>query len=255
MKAQWSHPSSAITSHSSARIHSLWVCCKTQELVMQCTSASLILFVQCNFASLTAVAWCTLAYLILAVWHNLASLTSAACLTSASLIASVVWASFMHTMILALSSSSLWWESIVALVVSSHSRAMFICPCNWSTSSGSLAGSTLREAWSCGIGKVLAASGIFWHSWWGWWVTEVSNTGYIFWHDHPQRCLSRACHWGRDGWILHIQSGGPSVTSFVVRAPKATDEGSLFGVLCRRQEWRQWVKPAAATSRPPGAAG
>ena len=58
-----------------------WGCCMTQELVVQCTSASLILVVQCNFASLIAVVWHTSASLISAAWHTLASLISAAWLT------------------------------------------------------------------------------------------------------------------------------------------------------------------------------
>ena len=41
-KAWWSHPSSAIASCPSANILFLWICCKTQELVVWCASASLI---------------------------------------------------------------------------------------------------------------------------------------------------------------------------------------------------------------------
>ena len=152
-KVQWSCPSSAFVSCSSARTLSLWVCCKTQAVVVWHISASLNLAVWCTLASLIEVVWCTLATFIEGVWFTSASLIAVTWPVSASLIASMAWASFMHMVSLVLSSSSLWQESIVALVVSSHSRAMFICPCSQSTLSGSLAGPTLGETWAMGWGR------------------------------------------------------------------------------------------------------
>ena len=51
-KAWQSHPSSAFTSHSRVSTFSLWVCCRMQAAVAQCTSSSLML-----------AAWHTSAYL------------------------------------------------------------------------------------------------------------------------------------------------------------------------------------------------
>ena len=73
---------------------------------------------------------------------------------------SVALASFMCMVSSALSSSSLQQESIVAQVVSSHSRAMFICP---ATKAPPLAVWLDQPwgCWGCGMGKVLATPGIF----------------------------------------------------------------------------------------------
>ena len=231
MKAWQSHPSSAITLPSSASILSLWVCCRTQGLVVWCTSASLILVVQCDFASLTLTAW-----------H-----------TSASLIASVSWASFMHTASSVLSSNSLWWESMVVLVVSSHSRATFICPCKWSTSSGSLAGSTLEGTWSCGMGKVVATFRIFSTvcrdgKWLTWAILETTS-GVI---THGDAWVGLAV---REGMAGSSPFGlGDPLLLHLVAEPPGPPMAALLSILCRETGVNVAGKPAAAAPRPPGAA-
>ena len=107
-KAHQSHPSSAVTSCSSATMLSLCICCRTQAL----------------FVCHTSTSW------IAAEWHTSASLTATVWLTMASLMASMAWPIFTCMVSLAFSTSSLWWGSVEALVVSSHSRAAFICPCS-----------------------------------------------------------------------------------------------------------------------------
>ena len=137
----------------------------------------------------------------------------------------------MHMASLELSSSSLWWESIVALVMSSHSRAMFSYPCNWSTSSGSPAGSALGEVWSCGRGKVLATSGIF---------GMVSGDGeWLMWVILGISSGVTACGDICEGFGILTRIAGSSsfgleefsVTSLGHGAPKAPGGGSLFGLL------------------------
>ena len=122
--------------------------------------------------------------------------------------ASVAWASFMYTASLALSSSSLQQESIVALVMNSCSRAAFICPYSESTSSGRSVGPTPGGAWGCGMGEVPATSSVFWHSRWGWWVTDMSDTGDVTSHGCLWRHLHRGYHWTRDGQVHPLQAEG-----------------------------------------------
>ena len=125
--AWWSHPSSAMASHSNSSVLSLWDFSKAQGWITWWASASLIM----------AAHW-----------------------TSASLMASVAWASFWHMVILAFCASSLQWECMVALVMSSHSKAAFITPCSQTTYSVRLAGSALEGAWDWWVGEMLATSGL-----------------------------------------------------------------------------------------------
>ena len=73
-----------------------------------------------------------------------------------------------------LSSSSLWWESIVALVVSNCPRATFILSCSWKSSLVSPAGPTLGGVWCWEIKDVPTISGVHgtpgWNSWGMVWV-------------------------------------------------------------------------------------
>ena len=129
--------------------------------------------------------------------------------TSASFIALMVWASFKHAPSSALSSSSLQKESIVALVVSNCSRALFILYCIWRSSPVSLASLTLGGVWCCEIKEMPTTSGVFGMVGW--------SKGWATWGMAEPISFSL-----RRSSVSSVEGG----------APKTTEGGSFLGIVC-----------------------
>ena len=145
-----------------------------------------------------------------------------------SLIASVVLASFWCMVVPILDTSLLWWESMVALVVSSHPMATFISLCSWSTSSGKAPGSALGESQSMEQREHWLQSELLMQG--GWWVTDWDSGEDVIGYGCMLWCLWGSGHWLQHGWACFLQaewvfySGGGG-------APKATDGSFLPGMM------------------------
>ena len=188
-----------------------------------------------------AVAWCTSASLMVAAWCTLASF-----------IASMAWTSFKHATSSALSSSSLKWECIVALVVSKCLRAMFILSCSWRSSLVSLAGLTLVGVWWWEIKEMITISSVCgrvgWSSWGMVWAMMGVSPGV-------------ATYWG-SVWRLPPGQGWPRLSPFAqgdlllkVGPPGLLVVALSWAYYAGRQGWMLQKKFAAAIPGPPGDAG
>ena len=172
--------------------------------------------------------------------------------TSASFIVLMAWVLFKHTASSALSSSSLWQESTVALVASNCSRVTFILSCSWMSSLVSLAGLTLGGVWCLEIKEMPSMSSVCGRIGWSSWGMVGARLGVS---PHVATCghLCEGCHWGRDDWVCLLLPKGIFCSFCWVWDPQGhwwwlfprhTMLGDRGGML--------WRKIAAATPGPPG---
>ena len=68
----------------------------------------------------------------------------------------------------------------------------------------------------------------------------MRDAGGVTWCGHPQRGLCEGCHWDGMAKPVSFSLRGSSVPSVEGGAPRATDGGSLLGILC----WETWVEAA-----------
>ena len=174
--------------------------------------------------------------------------------TSASFIASMAWASFKCIVTSVLSSSSLWWESIVAQVVSNHSRAMFILSCRWRSSLVTPASPTLGRVQCWGIKEMPTISSVCgrvsWSSWGTVWVRLGVSPGVAIHGDYGK--VATRAEMAESVSFCPRGSSVPSVEGGVL-GPLMVAPSWVYYV--GRLGWRPLGRFAAATPRPPGDAG
>ena len=139
--------------------------------------------------------------------------------------ASAAWTHSDEPPVPHLSPSSLWQRSLEALVVSSCSRVMFIFSSSRRHLSDRVAGTTLGGTCICWLPLVSSA-------WWAGAVGNMKEAGGVTWCGHPWRCLHEDCCWGRMAESIPSGLRGYSVSLVGGGAPRATNSGSLLGILC-----------------------
>ena len=133
-------------------------------------------------------------------------------------------------------------------------RAMFISPYSHGTSSDRLARLALGAAWDWGVGQMLATSRAFGIVGRGGesmtWMMVGTFSGMTAHRDAYEEVAIGS------GMVKSIPFR-PSWSSALVegRAPKATDGGSLLGMLCWQMGLRLQGKSAAAIPKPPEGTG